>query len=313
MYILLSDKRFPSSETRGNLVYKKFLKKKIKLIETSDWFKSPYFKFLIILKIVLFIFSSYKEKKIICLKFTPLLLIYICKFLGAKIIYDCDDTIWIDSHFGKKKSYKIFKLSNLIVFENFFLKRNFDKFFFDKFNNQIINCTLPDYKIDQNNNRKINKFIPTFCYIGSLWNFKEILPLLSKIDSYNLPWNLNLLGSSISKNDYKNLINLNTLENYNTFQMCQFMEISDIGIYSKAFSPFNRGRGFHKKLLYLSRGLPIVSIFSFDRKIHTKSHILLNDCWSDNKILIKSLELKNLKIIDKWNSYIYKKFKSIIN
>jgi hypothetical protein len=95
--------------------------------------------------------------------------------------------------------------------------------------------------------------------------------------------------------------------------MCDAIDKADIGIYSKPFSSFDKGRGFHKKLIYLSRGLPILSLFSYQKKIISKSHISLDSCWSQNQITLKKDAILNINIVNRWNFYIKKKFSSVIN
>ena len=75
MYILFSDKRFPSSITRGELLYYNYISKlssSINVIETSNWYNNFFFKTSIIKQVFFFFFKNIKKKKyVICLKFTP--------------------------------------------------------------------------------------------------------------------------------------------------------------------------------------------------------------------------------------------------
>ena len=318
MYILFSDKRFPSSITRGELLYYNYisnLSSSINVIETSNWYNNFFFKTSIIKQVFFFLLKNIKKKKyVICLKFTPYFLIFFSRFLGAKIIYDCDDAIWNCNHFGKKKSLNIFSLSNKVIFENSYLKKNFLKTSDIFFPNHIINCPLPENPIKRQSSReRLSNFIPTFCYVGSQWHYKEILQLLYVIDSMNLSWNLTILGSYINKNDFKNLNSLFYLSSYNNTEMCDEIDKADIGIYSKALSSFDKGRGSHKKLIYLSRGLPILSLFSSEKKIISKSHISLNACWDQNEITMKKDALLDINIINRWNSCIEKNFSNIFS
>jgi hypothetical protein len=318
MYILFLDKRFPSSITRGELLYHKYISKlssSIKIIDTSNWYNNFYLKISIIKQVMFFFFKNFKKKKyIICLKFTPYFLMFFCRFLGIKIIYDCDDAIWDADHFGIKKSLNIFSLSNKVIFENSFLKKSFLEKSDIFFPNYIINCPLPEDHINKKKDKEtLSAFIPTFCYVGSQWHYKEILQLLNLIDTMKLPWNLIILGSTINKSDYVNLDSLFCLSFYNNAEMCDAIDKADIGIYSKPFSSFDKGRGFHKKLIYLSRGLPILSLYSDHKKIISKSHIPLDSCWNQNQITSKKDVILKINIVNRWNSYIEKKFSSIVN
>jgi len=315
MYILFSNKDVASSETRGNLLYKKYISNSniLKIIETSFWHRNFYNKILISLKILSIYFLNFKSKKYaICLKFTPLFIFFICRFLKVEIIYDCDDLIWSDNFFGKKKTSILFSLSSRIILENSFLKTNLlgnlNKF---HKNLNIINCPLPEYKIEKKNLKKKKIFIPTYIYIGSKYSFSEVFPLLDLINSKKKLWNLTMLGSNIDKSKYNFLNDLICLPSYNSEKMCNYLDNSDIGIYHKASLDIDKGRGFHKKLIYLSRGLPILSKFSYERNLISNSHINLDDCWSEDIIQKKQEKLIHLEIIKNWNLNIKNKINKI--
>jgi hypothetical protein len=315
MHILFLDKNYFSSETRGNLLYKKYISNfyDIEIIETSLWYKNIFYKILILKKIIYFYFKNFKvEKNAICLKFTPFFIFFVCKFLKIKIIYDCDDLIWSKNFFGETKTKFLFNLSFLVIFENFFLKKKY-LLSFNKIHSNItvINCPLPEFKLKKRNNNMNEAFIPTFIYIGSKYTFEQILPLLKLIDSQNQLWDLIILGGYINKAKYSFLRNLIYKTSYNSQEMCVYLDRANVGLYSKAISDFDKGRGFHKKLIYLSRGLPILSFFSNKKKIVSNSHIALNDCWDENKINIKYKQFINYNIIKIWNANILNKFSTI--
>ena len=315
MYILFSNKEIASSETRGKLLYEKYIQDfdNLEIIETSVWNKFFLSKILILKKIIFFFLKNFTNKKYaICLKFTPTFIFIICKFFRIKIIYDCDDLIWLDNFFGKKKTKLLFSLSSYVVLENSFLKNFFLNFNKSYENINVINCPLPDFELKKKKIIKKN-FIPTYIYAGSKYAFEQVFPLLELIDSQNKWWNLIFLGSYIDKTKYSFLKNLIYLPSYNSRQMCTYLDMANVGLYSKAISDFDKGRGFHKKLIYLSRGLPIISTFSHSQKITSKSHINLDNCWNEDELNKKYKQLFDLRIISRWNYNINKKIKNIIN
>lgn len=317
MYILFTNKEVASSETRGNLLYKKHIGSSniLKIIETSLWHKNCFNKIFITLKILSIFFLYFKSKKnAICLKFTPLFIFLLCRFLKIEIIYDCDDLIWSNNFFGKKKANLLFSLSSRIILENYFLKNNLLVNFNKTHKNlNIINCPLPDYKIEKKIFKKKEIFIPTYIYVGSKYSFNEVFSLLDLINSKKKIWNLTMLGSSIDKSKYDFLNDLICLPSYNSEIMCNYLDTSDIGIYSKASLDIDKGRGFHKKLIYLSRGLPILSKFSYEKHLISTSHINLDDCWSEDIIKKKHEKLIYLEIIKNWNLNIKNKVNKIFN
>ena len=62
----------------------------------------------------------------------------------------------------------------------------------------------------------------------------------------------------------------------------------------------NKGRGFRKKLLYISRGLILVDINNFKKKFS----IFLNECWDIDLYEKKIKYMKSLEIEKNYNNKI---------
>ena len=107
--IILADSRFPSYFVRAVETYNTLDNHKFEIVDTKNWYNG--------IKAKLSIFRLLNnKKKLICLKFTPLLLMIFMKLLNKYIVYDCDDAIWENSFFGKRKSKFLFMISNLVIF-----------------------------------------------------------------------------------------------------------------------------------------------------------------------------------------------------
>jgi hypothetical protein len=211
------------------------------------------------------------------------------KLLNKYIVYDCDDAIWENSFFGKRKSKFLFMISNLVIFENSNLK-SMSKKIKKNINYLILPCSIP--QINVKDKKTFFNTYPTFCYIGSNWHYQEILPILNRIDNYGFKWNLNFAGGLLDISKYKNLNKCSIYDEYNSIIMCDLIDKSDYGLFSPKKNEINKGRGFRKKLLYISRGLILVDINNFKKKFS----IFLNECWDIDLYEKKIKYMKSLEI-----------------
>jgi len=288
--IIFADSRFPSYAVRAIETYNALENSKHEIIDTNIWYNDLKSKISILRLLII-------KRKFICLKFTPLPLLILIKLFNKYLIYDCDDAIWENSFFGIIKSKFIFMISNLVIFENSNLKSMSHKVN-RNINNLILPCSIPQ----KNDNDKISFYetFPTFCYIGSSWHYKEILPILSKIDEYGLKWNLNFAGGTLDTSKYKNLNSYISYNTYDTKVMCDLIDRSDYGLTSPKKNEIDKGRGFRKKLLYISRGLLLIESKDYKKKFS----ISLDDCWNKDLYEKKIQYMNNIKIEKKYNNKI---------
>ena len=90
-----------------------------------------------------------------------------------------------------------------------------------------------------------------------------------------MKWNLNFAGGTLDTSKYKNLNSYISYNTYDTRVMCDLIDRSDYGLTSPKKNEIDKGRGFRKKLLYISRGLLLIESKDYKKKFS----ISLDDCW----------------------------------
>ena len=99
---------------------------------------------------------------------------------------------------------------------------------------------------------------------------------------------------------YKNLNSDISYNTYDTRVMCDLIDRSDYGLTSPKKNEIDKGRGFRKKLLYISRGLLLIESKDYKKKFS----ISLDDCWNKDLYEKKIKYMNNIKIEKKYNNKI---------
>ncbi len=182
----------------------------------------------------------------------------------AKILYDFDDSMWLDSFIGIEKFKKILFASDYISCDNYILANEALKYNKNTFIQKgPTNVELYNLKLKKEKDKAKNGVIKigwlgsasTLFYLYSLYN------VFDKISDKYPNVVFKIIGSTSNFNSIFNFekSNFEHIEKYDESLMIEELHDLDIGIFPLFENEMSYGRGSLKATLYMSFGVPCVA------------------------------------------------------
>ena len=246
---LVSKKDDSKIYNKSNYIYKFYFFLKAYFLRIKDLSKIKNYDIIFIFREALMSRSLFFEKKAFK--------------TSTKIIFDFDDSIWLENVSKANKLFKwlknpnktkkIISLSNLIFSGNQYLSN-----YASRFNkNTVIIPTTIDTDIYQNNfNYNNNKIIIGWSgSITTIQHFEYALPYLKKIfDKYESIIEIKVIGDGSYINEYLKINGLPWCKETEIKDLCSF----DIGIMPLPNNEWSMGKCGLKGLQYMALGIPTI-------------------------------------------------------
>jgi glycosyltransferase involved in cell wall biosynthesis len=216
--------------------------------------------FILILKEKYVLNISKNYDGIVLIKYVnPVFLKKLRNSTNSKILYDFDDSMWLDSFVGNEVFKEITRNVDYISCDNYYLK---DKaIIFNK--NTFIQKGPTNVELYNPVKKKSNKniIIGWLGSPGTLFYLYGIYNVLESISKKYENVTFRIIGSGENFNNYFNFENVRveTVSTYNEKTMIEELHKMDIGVFPLFKNDMSLGRGSLKATIYMSFKIPVVA------------------------------------------------------
>lgn len=184
------------------------------------------------------------------------------KHTRAKLLYEFDDSMWLNNIFGNTEFERIICSVDYVSCDNDYLKQKAEKYNRNTF---VVKGPpqVEKFIVYQVNNPVPKNDLVVIGWVGSqssLFYLESIYDVLEKIGSRYSNVVLRILGSgSMSPKElHLKKIKYELIPEYNEPLMIKEISAFDIGLYPLFNDELSIGRGFLKATIYMSAGVPVV-------------------------------------------------------
>ena len=189
----------------------------------------------------------------------PIFLKKLRKKSNAKLLYDFDDSMWLDSFVGLEMFKEITKNVDFISCDNYILKEK--AILYNK--NTFIQKGPTNVELYNPAKKKSNKNI-IIGWLGSPGTLFYLYGIYNVLESISKKYKnviFRIIGSGENFNNYFNFENVRVeaISSYNEATMIEELHKIDIGVFPVFKNEMSYGRGSLKATIYMSFKIPVVA------------------------------------------------------